>query len=175
MVATPVQLDLGSEVACHVFRCFSHSDSLLVIGSAAVASSATKPPERNQAVTRPKRLVKQVRSYRNCVDEAISKGLPFIGSAFDLNKGKGGYFWFKFTEWGSEYGPIYQYKAFGKINVVIGKEKIANELMRERGNIYSSRENLPMASQLLCGNKRALFLPYGGMYTHSIPLKYNVF
>jgi hypothetical protein len=85
-----------------------------------------------------------------------------IVSIFELNKGEGGYFWFKFTEWNRKYGPIYQYKAFGKVNVVIGTEKIANELLRERGEIYSSRENLPMASQLLSDNKKALFLPYGG-------------
>ena len=98
-------------------------------------------------------------------------GLPFIGSVFDLNKGRQGYFWFKFTDWGSEYGPIYQYKAFGKINVVIGTEKIANDLLRERGDIYSSRENLPMASQLLSDNKKALFLPYGGMWVSTLELR----
>ena len=89
-------------------------------------------------------------------------GLPIVGSVLDLKKGEKGYFWFKFTEWGREYGPIYQYKAFGKVNVVIGTEIIANELLRERGDIYSSRENLPMASQLLSANRKALFLPYGG-------------
>ena len=85
-----------------------------------------------------------------------------IGSIFELNKGEGGYFWLKFTEWNRKYGSICQYKTFGKVNVVIGTEKIANELLRERGEIYSSRENLPMASQLLSDNKKALFLPYGG-------------
>ncbi|KAF4548076.1 Cytochrome P450-like protein 54 [Elsinoe fawcettii] len=89
------------------------------------------------------------------------RGLPIAGSALDISKGRHGYFWFKFTDWGREYGPIYQYKAFGKVNIVVGTEKIANDLLRERGDIYSSRENLPMASQLLSGNKRALFLPYG--------------
>lgn len=98
------------------------------------------------------------------IDSIVPLGLPLIGSAFELQKGKHGYFWFKFTEWGSEHGPIYQYKAFGKVNVVLGTEKIANELLRERGDIYSSRENLPMASQLLSDNKKALFLPYGGIY-----------
>lgn len=89
-------------------------------------------------------------------------GLPFIGSVFDLNKGEDGYFWFKFTEWSKAFGPIYRYKAFGKINIVVNTEKMANDLLRERGEIYSSRENLPMASQLLSAGKKALFLPYGG-------------
>lgn len=84
-----------------------------------------------------------------------------------MRKGERGYFWFKFTDWGREYGRIYQYKAFGKVNVVVGTEKIANDLLRERGDIYSSREQLPMGSQLCSDNKKALFLPYGGMLMFS--------
>lgn len=86
-------------------------------------------------------------------------GKPFIGS--DLGKG---YFWFKFDEWASQYGKIYQYRSFNQVNVVVNTEKIANDLLRERGNIYSSREQFPMASHLLSDNKRALFLPYSGTY-----------
>ena len=93
-------------------------------------------------------------------------GIPFVGSVNELKKAEGGYFWFKFTEWGRKYGPIYQYKAFGKVNVVMGTEKIANDLLRERGDIYSSREQNPMGSKLLSDNKKALFLPYGGMYIY---------
>ncbi|KAH8597487.1 cytochrome P450 [Bisporella sp. PMI_857] len=74
--------------------------------------------------------------------------------------GPKGYFWFKFSEWAEQYGPIYQYRTFGQINIVVSTEKIANDLLRERGTIYSSREQLPMASQLLSDNKKALFLPY---------------
>ncbi|PVH77019.1 cytochrome P450 [Cadophora sp. DSE1049] len=84
-----------------------------------------------------------------------SVGKLFVGS--DLGTG---YFWFKFEEWAKQYGPIYQYKTFGQVNVVVSTEKIANDLLRERGNIYSSREQAPMASHLLSDDKRALFLPY---------------
>jgi hypothetical protein len=87
-------------------------------------------------------------------------GRFFIGSAGELKKSR--FFWFKFTEWSREHGPIYQYKAFGKTHIVISTEKIANDLLRERGEIYSSREQLPMGSQLMSDNKRALLLPYGG-------------
>ncbi|KAL5313142.1 hypothetical protein ACEPPN_018875 [Leptodophora sp. 'Broadleaf-Isolate-01'] len=83
------------------------------------------------------------------------KGKLFFGS--DLGTG---YFWFKFEEWAKQYGPIYQYRTFGQVNIVVSTEKIANDLLRERGNIYSSREQPPMASHLLSDNKRALFLPY---------------
>ncbi|KAL2844365.1 cytochrome P450 [Aspergillus pseudoustus] len=89
------------------------------------------------------------------------RGKPFIGSGGELKKGRGGYFWFKFTDWAKEYGPIYQYKTFGRVNVVLSTEGIANDLLRERGDIFSSREQLPMGSKLLSDNKRALFLPYG--------------
>jgi hypothetical protein len=92
--------------------------------------------------------------------ETDSAGRFFIGSASELKKSR--FFWFKFTEWSQEYGPIYQYKAFGKTHIVVATEKIANELLRERGEIYSSREQLPMGSQLMSNNKRALLLPYGG-------------
>lgn len=98
----------------------------------------------------------------NWVLTILNTGLPWIGSVFDLNKGEGGYFWFKFTEWSKQFGPIYQYKTFGKINVVVNTEKMANDLLRERGEFYSSRESLPMASQLLSDGYKALFLPYGG-------------
>ncbi|KAH7085829.1 cytochrome P450 [Paraphoma chrysanthemicola] len=107
------------------------------------------------------RLVLQSRQPRGTKQLPGPSGIPIIGSGHELKKGKHGYFWFKFSEWASDYGPIFQYKTFGRINVVISTEKIANDLLRERGDIYSSRENLPMASQLLSDNKRALFLPYG--------------
>lgn len=43
-------------------------------------------------------------------------------------------------------------------------EKIANDLMRERGTLYSSREQLPMAVQLVSDNLRPLFLPYSDQW-----------
>ncbi|KAK5176320.1 hypothetical protein LTR44_011151 [Exophiala sp. CCFEE 6388] len=102
------------------------------------------------------------------------KGKPLVGSAYDLNTGPGGYFWLKFTEWGRQYGPLYQYKVFGKVNVIVGTEKIANDLLRERGDIYSSREQLPMGSQLLSDNKKALFLPYGDEWRRVRKLQHHV-
>lgn len=42
-------------------------------------------------------------------------------------------------------------------------EKVANDLLRERGNLYSSREQTPAAAKLLGGDLRPLFLPYNGM------------
>ncbi|KAF2851659.1 cytochrome P450 [Plenodomus tracheiphilus IPT5] len=105
-------------------------------------------------------LVKALLSLRSRKPPGVKslpgpKGKLFVGSKL----GKG-YFWFKFSEWAEQYGPIYQYKSYGRVNVVISTEKIANDLLRERGTIYSSREQLPMASQLLSDNKKAIFIPY---------------
>ncbi|EXJ96299.1 hypothetical protein A1O1_01425 [Capronia coronata CBS 617.96] len=102
------------------------------------------------------------------------KGLPFIGSANELKKGQDGYFWYKFTEWGRKYGPICQYTAYGRVNVVVSTEKIANDLLRERGDIYSSREQMPMGSQLMSDNKRALLLPYGDAWRRVRKLQHHV-
>lgn len=48
---------------------------------------------------------------------------------------------------------------------MVSTEKIANDLLRERGNLYSSREQLPMAVKLMGRDLRPLFLPYGGEKT----------
>ena len=101
-------------------------------------------------------------------------GLPFIGSIGKLKAARSGFFWFQFWDWAQEYGPIYQYTAFGKVHVVISSEKIASELLRERGEIYSSREQLPMGSQLMSDNKRALLLPYGDEFRRVRKLQHHV-
>lgn len=64
----------------------------------------------------------------------------------------------------------------GRVHVVLSTEKIANDLLRERGSLYSSREYLPFASGLLSNNLRPLFLPYNGkpgdFYTLGIVLMF---
>ena len=69
--------------------------------------------------------------------------------------------WLKFKEWADEYGPIYKISLAGTEHVIISSEKIANDLMRERGNLYSDRDQAPMAAKLLGDDLRPLFLPYG--------------
>ncbi|KAL7272127.1 hypothetical protein RUND412_005083 [Rhizina undulata] len=49
-------------------------------------------------------------------------------------------------------------------NIVVSTEKIANDLLRERGNHYFSREHLYFASELLSHNLRPLFLPYNDLW-----------
>ncbi|PVH74397.1 cytochrome P450 [Cadophora sp. DSE1049] len=68
--------------------------------------------------------------------------------------------WLQFRTWADNYGPIFCLKLGLREHVVISSEAIANDLLRERGNIYSSREEVPMAAELLSHNLRPLLLPY---------------
>ena len=69
--------------------------------------------------------------------------------------------WLKFKDWADQYGPIYKISLAGTEHVIISSEKIANDLLRERGNFYSDRDQAPMAAKLLSDNLRPVLLPYG--------------
>lgn len=71
--------------------------------------------------------------------------------------------WLQFKAWGDEFGPLYQLRLGGSTHVIISSEKIANDLLRERGNNYSSRDQSVMAAELLSDNLRPLLLPYNGV------------
>jgi hypothetical protein len=86
-------------------------------------------------------------------------GKPVVGNLLDIPPQHS---WLKFKAWADQYGPIFRLSIFGRNLVVVSTEKVANDLLRERGNLYSSREQLPMAAQLMSRNLRPLFLPYGG-------------
>jgi cytochrome P450 len=69
--------------------------------------------------------------------------------------------WLQFYSWAKKYGPLYRLNIAGRENFIVSSEKIANDLLRDRGNNYSSREQLPSAAVLLSDNLRPLFWPYG--------------
>lgn len=85
-------------------------------------------------------------------------GKPIVGNLLDIPPKHS---WFKFQEWSKKYGSLYRLNLAGQNHVIVSTEEIANDLLRERGTIYSDREQLPMAAQLLSDNLRPLFLPYG--------------
>ncbi|EMC98011.1 hypothetical protein BAUCODRAFT_49145, partial [Baudoinia panamericana UAMH 10762] len=85
-------------------------------------------------------------------------GIPLLGNLLDIPPSLS---WLKFQEWVQTYGLLYRLDIVGRKNIIVASEDIANELLRERGNIYSSREQLPMAAKLLSGDLRPLLLPYG--------------
>lgn len=84
-------------------------------------------------------------------------GKPFIGN---LDAIPPLHSWFKFKEWGDTYGPLYRLNIAGREHYIVSSEKVANDLLRDRGNIYSSREQLPAAAKLLSDDLRPLFWPY---------------
>ena len=88
-------------------------------------------------------------------------GKPFIGNLPDLPLKHS---WLKFKEWSDQYGPLFRLSLAGREHYVVSKEKIANDLLRERGNIYSSREQLPAAAVLLSDGLRPVLLPYDDVW-----------
>lgn len=61
----------------------------------------------------------------------------------------------------------------GKEHCILSTEKASNDLLRERGNIYSSREQFPAAAQLLSGGLRPLFWPYGDRWRRGRKLQHH--
>ncbi|KAL4888249.1 cytochrome P450 [Aspergillus ambiguus] len=98
-------------------------------------------------------------------------GKPIVGNLLEIpNK----HSWLKFAEWAKEYGTIFQLNIAGRKHVVLSTEKIANDLLRERGSLYSSREYLPFASGLLSKNLRLLFLPYNDLWRRGRKLMHHL-
>ena len=58
--------------------------------------------------------------------------------------------------------------------MVISTEKVANDLLRERGTLYSSREQLPAAAILLGDGLRPLFLPYNDLWRRGRRLMHHL-
>ncbi|KAK1074070.1 hypothetical protein LTR74_001317 [Friedmanniomyces endolithicus] len=98
-------------------------------------------------------------------------GKPLVGNLLDIPPKHS---WFQFLEWSKKYGPLYSLNLAGQKHVVISTEDIANDLLRERGNLYSSRMNLPMATELLSRNLRPLLLPYGDTWRNGRKLMHNL-
>lgn len=98
-------------------------------------------------------------------------GLPLIGNLTQLPKDSP---WYTFTAWCKEYGPLTKFTIGNQEHVIVNTEKIANDLMRERGNIYSSRPQVPMAAQLLSRNMRPVLLPYGAVWRNSRKLMHHL-
>lgn len=99
------------------------------------------------------------------------QGKPIIGNLLDIPPYHS---WFKFQEWSNRYGPLFCLNIAGRNHVIVSTEEIANDLLRERGTIYSDREQLPMAAQLVSGNLRPLFLPYGDTWRNVRKLMHNL-
>ncbi|CVL08709.1 related to cytochrome p450 [Fusarium mangiferae] len=86
-------------------------------------------------------------------------GKPLVGNLFEILQYHS---WLKFKEWADTYGPIFRLNLAGRQHVLLSTEKIASDLLRERGSYYSSREFLPMASGIVSREMRPLLLPHNG-------------
>lgn len=100
-----------------------------------------------------------------------SLGVPILGN---LPQVPLTHSWLKFKEWADQYGPLYSLSLAGNRHVVVSTETIANDLLRGRGNIYSSRPYLPMSSELLSHNLRPVLLPYNDLWRKGRKLMHSL-
>ncbi|KAJ4289940.1 hypothetical protein N0V88_006737 [Collariella sp. IMI 366227] len=77
-------------------------------------------------------LVRQALSWRK-------SQFPIVGRVHDLPRFS---LWLKFKEWADIHGPIYYTRALNQPFIIISDEKIAEELLVKRGNIYSGRPQI---------------------------------
>jgi cytochrome P450 len=92
------------------------------------------------------------------VSSQREQGYPLVGN---LPQVPSKHSWLQFLQWGKQYGLLYRLNLAGTTHVIVCSEKVANDLCRERGNIYSDRPHFPMATKLLSNDFRPLLLPYG--------------
>ena len=91
-------------------------------------------------------------------------GKPLVGNLLEIPPVHS---WLKFKDWADVHGPLFRLSLAGREHDVVSTEKVANDLLRERGNSYSSREQLPAAVQLLGGSLRPLFYPHDETFRQS--------
>ncbi|GKT46797.1 cytochrome P450 monooxygenase psoD [Colletotrichum spaethianum] len=68
--------------------------------------------------------------------------------------------WLMFHELIKQYGPIVRLSLPGQEHVLLGTETAANDLLRQRGNLYSDRHYAPASSHFLTDDHMLLLLPY---------------
>ncbi|KAN0092737.1 Cytochrome P450 [Tylopilus felleus] len=64
------------------------------------------------------------------------KGLPFLGSALEINKNEP---WLTYGEWKKAYGEIVSCNLLGQTYIIINSKRVAKALLEQRSNIYSDR------------------------------------
>jgi len=73
-------------------------------------------------------------------------GWPIIGNLFDIPTEHS---WFKYTEWGEQYGPMTYVNVGGLPMIIINSHRIAYDLLAKRGAIYSNRPRAVMVQDLI--------------------------
>ncbi|KIK93480.1 hypothetical protein PAXRUDRAFT_828945 [Paxillus rubicundulus Ve08.2h10] len=88
------------------------------------------------------------------------KGLPFIGSAFSINKREP---WLTYTEWKKSYGEIVSCRVFGEQYIILNSERVVKALVEQRSSIYSDRPVIKAASRFGMDFNTG-YLPCGGTW-----------
>ena len=86
---------------------------------------------------------------------------PLVGNLLEIPPKHS---WLQFKKWADQYGPLMRLNLAGNEHYVVSTEKVANDLLRERGSLYSSRAQAPASAVLLSDNLRPVLLPYNGKW-----------
>ena len=104
------------------------------------------------------------------------KGYPIVGNTFQMPKDRP---WLQFTEWAKQYGKdpivvllysldsmsvftgdVYSITYCGTPFIILNTAQACFDLLDTTSNIYSDRPNWIMASEIMAGGLRTLFMHY---------------
>ncbi|KAI0784096.1 cytochrome P450 [Abortiporus biennis] len=83
-------------------------------------------------------------------------GHLLVGNTYQIPHDKQ---WLKFDEWYREYGDIVQISVMGQPNVILSTVQAANDLLDNKGNVYSDRPSAVMAGELVGWNRGLGYSP----------------
>ncbi|KAE9967307.1 hypothetical protein EG327_011525 [Venturia inaequalis] len=99
-----------------------------------------KPPSRDMRLYLPAWQTNLCRAQVVRLKPSSRSRYPIIGSVPDIPDELG---WIKFSDWGKEFGPIYQCNLAGTNHVWISSDQIARDLLSKKAAIYSDRPHIP--------------------------------
>ncbi|KAM6501984.1 Cytochrome P450 [Amanita muscaria] len=74
------------------------------------------------------------------------KGLPFLGLIRGVPHD---YAWLTYSKWAKQFGPVVYLKTYGQPLMILNSYKTANALLEKRSAIYSGRQRMAMADELM--------------------------
>ncbi|KEF62901.1 uncharacterized protein A1O9_00875 [Exophiala aquamarina CBS 119918] len=88
-------------------------------------------------------------------------GLPIVGNMLQVPKEDSRMYFAKLAK---QYGEMYTLKLGTNRWVFLNSSRVVNDIMEKRASIYVSRQNLPMAGDIVSGGNRLLFLPHNELW-----------
>lgn len=98
--------------------------------------------------------------------------IPFVGNIYDMPIKEE---WFKFTEWGKQYGPLVMLEVMGQKICIINTIRAATDLLDARSAIYSDRPQMRMVRELMGWEFNVGLQSYGAKYKKSRKLFHHGF